>query len=472
MLLLTSTGCSDDPGDDFEEQCSGPYTEVCGGACISTLTDPDHCGSCGTTCGEEEACFSGQCVDTCGAGLEMCDRRCVDLDSDADHCGQCNNSCGDQQGCSLGECVESMAFERDDEFCLAGGPAVVIEDPTRGDRCSGQLRRELFSSAICGCNRAVFEGELETDGFDSTAGPYEPGLMDGPVGMNDHLDIGGQTSFDGAVTTAGRLDAEEDLLISEDLAVGEDLSVSGEATIDGDAAIADGISASALSVGGTLTVPEGTNVDDYSYGELIEQDVIVDPPCPCDSIPDIEAIVDARSDDNDNDAVELDAGVLVDNEDSIQHLALPCGHFYLSGSDIETDLTILANGRTAIYIDDTFTTDGDLRILPAPGAELDLFIDGQITAEGTLTLGSPNYPAATRIYIDDQILLEDDVQLNGYLLGEDHITLEGNIEVFGGLFGGNRLSAEGNTSVHYDHQVREATDPELTNGTCPDPGDE
>ncbi len=473
ILLLILGACSDDPGESenqgSEEQCPGPYTELCDDECISTHTTPDHCGSCGTTCGEGEACFSGQCVETCGAGLEMCGRHCVDLDSDPDHCRQCDNSCGDQEGCSLGECVESMAFERDDDHCVSGGPAILIEDPTRGDRCSGQLRRELFTFATCSCDRAVFEGTLDVDGFDSAVGPYEPELLDGPVGMNDHLDIEDHAFFDGSVTVAGRLDVEDDLLITHDLSVGENLRVSGDATVDGNAAIADGISASALSVGGSLAVPAGTDLDDYSYGELLEEDVVVDPPCPCDSIPDIAAIVDARRDHNDNAEIGIDAAILNEHYDSIQHLALPCGHFFLNGSDVETDLTIIAHGRTAIYIDDVFTAGGDLRILPAPGAELDLFIDGQIIAEGTLTLGSPNYPAATRIYIDDQISLEGDVQLNGYLLGEDHITLEGNLEVFGGLFAGNLLSAEGNTSVHYDHQVREATDPELSNGICPDP---
>ena len=476
ILLLSLVGCSDDPSgdsnDELEEQCTGPYTESCDGECISTRTDPDNCGGCGTTCGEEEACFSGQCVDTCGAGLEMCGRRCVDLDTDPEHCRECDNSCGEQQGCSLGECVESMAFDRDDDLCLAGGPAIVVEDPTLGDRCSGQLRRELFAFAICSCDRAEFEGNLSIDGFDSALGPYEPDLLSGSLGMNDHLDMDGRATVNGSALVAGRLDVEDDLRITDDVSVGGDFSVSGEANIDGDAAIAGAISASMLSVGGILRVPEGTEVDDYTYGQLVEEEVIVDPPCPCDSIPDVGAIVDARRDRNDNADIDLDAGILVDHYDSIQHLALPCGHYYLNGSDVETDLTIIANGRTAIYIDDTFTTSGDLRILPAPDAELDLFIDGQITAEGTLTFGSPNYPAATRVYIDDQTSIEGDVQLNGYLLGEDHITLEGDIEVFGGLFAGNLLAAEGNTSVHFDHQVREASDPELTNATCPEPDDD
>ena len=362
-----------------------------------------------------------------------------------------------------------MAFERDDDHCLAGGPAIVIEDPTQGDRCSGQLRQELFEFATCSCDRAVFEGTLDVDGFNSAEGPYAPELLDGPVGMNDHLDIQGRAFLDGSVTVAGRLDVSDDLRVTDDISVGESLSVSGDAIIDGDAAIAGGISASDLSVGGSLTVPAGTDVDDFSYGDLLEEEVTVEPPCPCDAIPDIEAIVVARSDHNDNGEVGIDANLLVDNADSLQHLALPCGHYFLRGSDMEQDLTIIVHGRTAIYIDGTFTSSGDLRILPAPGAELDLFVDGQITAEGTLTLGSANYPAATRVYIDDQISFEGDVQLNGFVLGEDHITMEGDIEIFGGLFAGNLLSAEGNTSVHYDHEVRQATDPELTEGVCPVP---
>jgi hypothetical protein len=468
--LWLSAACSDKPSaSDGLEQCSGPYTVLCDDVCVATQANPDHCGGCGTTCVDGEACFSGQCVTSCGAGLEMCGRQCVDFDTDSNNCGQCDSPCGDQRGCSLGECVESMAFERDDNLCLGGGPAIVIEDPTRGDRCSGQLRQELFSFAVCSCDRAVFGGDFHSDGFDSVVGPYAPDLLDGPIGMNDHLSVGGRASFDGSATVAGQFEAEEDLLVSGDLSVGGNLLVAGGATIDGDAVIGGEISASTLSVGGRLEVAEGTDVDDFSFGQLVEGDGVIDPPCPCDSIPDVAAIVSARRDHNDNAEIGLDASLLATHHDSIQHLALPCGHFFLNGSDIGTNLTIVVHGRTAIYINGTFTTSSDLRILPAPGAELDLFIDGQITAEGTLTLGSPNYPAATRIYIDDQVAFEGDVQLNGYILGEDHITLEGNFEVFGGFFAGNLLSAEGNTTVHYDHQVREAIDPELSAGTCPDP---
>ena len=463
------TACSDDDGVTEEQQCTGPYTQMCNDQCVSTQTDPDHCGACNTTCGEDEACQTGQCVDTCSAGLEMCDSQCVSLDSNPDHCGECGNDCDAGEGCSLGECVDSMTFERDDAHCLGGGPAIVIEDPTRGDRCSGQLRQELFDNAICSCDRAVFEGLLTTDGFDSASAPYEPGLMDGPVAMNDHLDIEDTASIDGTVTTAGRLDVESDLVIMEDLYVGENLRVSDDATIDGDASIASGISASTLTVGGTLTVPEGTDVEDYDFEQLVEEDVTVEPPCPCDDIPDVPAIIEARQDHNDNEIVGLDADLLVEEYDAIQHLALPCGHFFLHGSDVETDFTIIAQGRTAIYIDDDFSAGGELRILPAPGAELDLFIDGQITAEGSLILGSPNFPASTRVYVDDQTSFEGDVQLNGFLFGQDHMSFEGDFEIFGGLFAGNLFSAEGDTSIHYDHQVRAATDPELTQDTCPDP---
>ncbi len=41
--------------------CGDAFTE-CGGRCVSTDRDPDHCGACGHACGGEYRCQRGECV--------------------------------------------------------------------------------------------------------------------------------------------------------------------------------------------------------------------------------------------------------------------------------------------------------------------------------------------------------------------------------------------------------------------------
>jgi hypothetical protein len=57
-LLLASlllAGCNE------EIVCAAGEAE-CGGRCVSTLSDPAHCGACGSACGADDACVGGVCA--------------------------------------------------------------------------------------------------------------------------------------------------------------------------------------------------------------------------------------------------------------------------------------------------------------------------------------------------------------------------------------------------------------------------
>ncbi len=459
VLLIALSGCSDDPGqaeeNSFEDRCSGPYLEVCDGECIHIQSDPDHCGACGNVCGDEEACLAGQCLDDCGAELTMCSRRCVDLESDNEHCGFCNESCEEGMGCNFGTCVSAETYERTDDACAGGGPVLVVSDAISEDRCSDDLRRKIFDHAVCSCDRAVFEGDLSTDAFDSSLGAYAPGGIGGSIGFNDHLDVEGNLDVGGDALVDGRLEVEGTLTVAESLFVGQNLDVSDVAHVGADATVAGNMDVDSLSVDGTLKVPEGTDLDDnITYANLEEGPVELTNPCPCDELPQVAAIVDARRDDNDNDLVGLPVDLLDNGAHDVERIDLPCGHYFLQGASIGHDLTIVAHGRTTLYIDGNLESSGDLAVVPAPGAEIDVFVKDQIRAEGRMVLGNPGFPASTRIYVDDQIDIEDTVQLGGFLFGEDHISMEGDVEIFGGIFAGNLLSVEGHFSAHYDLEVQ------------------
>ena len=78
-------------------------TSECGGACVTLGTDPDHCGACGTRCGDREVGAAGSCA--CAPGLAGCGGACVDLASDPGACGSCGTACPGSQVCSTADGV-------------------------------------------------------------------------------------------------------------------------------------------------------------------------------------------------------------------------------------------------------------------------------------------------------------------------------------------------------------------------------
>ena len=80
--------------------------EFCNGSCVDTSDRADHCGSCGNSCGENEACIKGECKSMiCSDWEEFCsDVGCVPLNTN-EHCGGCEISCIENQYCSDGRCL-------------------------------------------------------------------------------------------------------------------------------------------------------------------------------------------------------------------------------------------------------------------------------------------------------------------------------------------------------------------------------
>ncbi|MBX5481236.1 MAG: hypothetical protein IRZ16_05210 [Myxococcaceae bacterium] len=90
--------------------CDGNAANGCE---VSLLDDANNCSACGMVCtvdNAEAACAAGSCgIGTCHAGFGDCDgdaaNGCeVALESDPQHCGACGHSCGEDQWCEAGEC--------------------------------------------------------------------------------------------------------------------------------------------------------------------------------------------------------------------------------------------------------------------------------------------------------------------------------------------------------------------------------
>lgn len=70
--------------------CNGRADDGCE---VDTKSSPKNCGACGKACAKGEVCSGGKCSDACPATQTNCGGACVDTDSDIDHCSACNSAC-------------------------------------------------------------------------------------------------------------------------------------------------------------------------------------------------------------------------------------------------------------------------------------------------------------------------------------------------------------------------------------------
>ncbi len=463
---------ADDNGAD--DDCPLAYQQECDGECISTNTDIDNCGDCGESCEGEQACVGGECTTECMGNLQLCDNACVDYSLDADHCGSCGNECADGEGCSDGECVPTADLDPGPDECDDSGPPIEVDTDDDFDACAGDLAQGTFLWALCTCEDLVTEDEFLTDGFDSTSGPYQPGGLGAGVGVNGNLFVESEMEIWGPTYVGEPSGAfiEDETEIHQQFRIGGDLDSSDTCEVHDDTHIAGDIDASGdLDIAGDLYSPPGADrTGTINYADLIEQPVSVPPPCGCNSesvIPIDDIVSSAQSPDNDNALIGLDEDAF-SGSDAEEHMILPCGEYYLSEITADSDVTIIAEGRVVLYVDGDIDPGGELTLLPGPEGELDIFIDGDVDGNDGLTLGSPNYPASTRMYIggDDGMTLSDETQIAGNIYAvPGKLLIEDSIDVFGALYA-QEAAFESELSIHYDRQVTRSGE------DCPDDDDD
>lgn len=78
---------------------------VCSGQCVSTESNPAHCGACGQACQTGALCAEGACVSDCPSGTMACGQACVDTTNDAFNCGSCDVNCAAGEQCQGGACI-------------------------------------------------------------------------------------------------------------------------------------------------------------------------------------------------------------------------------------------------------------------------------------------------------------------------------------------------------------------------------
>lgn len=153
-LVVILTGCSPEP------PCPRGST-LCDDRCVDTNLDPDHCGSCATSCAGGSTCRAGSCVAPgCAPGMLACADTCVDPLTNNEHCGATGACTADSAGVVCGPT----------RFCSGG--LCLVRCPTGFLACQGGCIDPAWDSVFCGArgdcsatdvNSSNWRGEFCTD---------------------------------------------------------------------------------------------------------------------------------------------------------------------------------------------------------------------------------------------------------------------------------------------------------------------
>jgi hypothetical protein len=348
--------------------------------------------------------------------------------------------------------------------CTIPGPLVTIESGSgtgQYDACTGRIAATYFLNALCSCGRAQFGNFLQTRGFDSSRGPYQPDQADdsgASVGINGpYVLSAGQTDVGGSLSLASAESAE----LVGSLQVRGDLRATGNVTVAGTATVARNVwlagnfvGLGPLSVGGIIHHQGSVLALPLSAQSDVQEAVSVPEPCPCQpgELLDVPALIGRARVDNDNAKANLQANALGAVAGS-RSVTLPCGRYYLDRIRGAGNVVLQVTGAVALFVGASLDLIGNLEVQLSPGAEIDVFLGQDLRVTGRLALSRMERPAAGRLYLAGSA----DVVLNSPFIGNLYapaarVSSVGALEVWGSLVAGEFASSS-SASFVYDRAV-------------------
>jgi len=339
------------------------------------------------------------------------------------------------------------------------GHDVVAYRPEAAACAPSSDPQPVLPMAICTCQDLSAADRLDTDTFDRCSA-FSP-RAGGGVGVRGRLDVNGPASVQGDLQVSGASGAVAGggapVEVSGNLACGGSFLSDADLVVAGDAAVQGDVRAQALTVGGTLTLPEGATIDtaSQSVGALVRGPVTVTAPCPCDAPIDVAQVVAGHAGSHDDAAIGLEPTSLANAEGTVD---LSCGRYYFTGVNGPGDLTLEVSAPASLYIDGNLTLQGDLRVTLAPGASLDLWISGSLMLPGPPSLGGEAQAGRIRVYVGGggTLQLTGGGRFGGLLYApQAEVVASGPLEVYGGVLA-RRIAASGPLTAHLDTAARAA----------------
>ena len=363
-------------------------------------------------------------------------------------------------------------------FCQGHGPVTLPGT----DLCAGDLAN-LFRFAACACTSFDVSGVLTTDALDAGATQVASVAANQALSANSTTTIGGSVWAGGVGLAQGApavlLSGTGPGLVSHDIQSGGPVEIGGPYTVMGDVWANGSVTVDAtgsLNVDGTVHVSPGdTATEVTSSGGVAMTTVNVPPPCDCTNPIGIAGIVTAYASPtlNDNASIALKTTAL-DNPSA--PVTLPCGLFYVDGIHGGA-VTIDVTSRVALFVDGDLSVDQGIVIKLEPGAELDLFVAGNVNVggpSGSVQIGDVGQPAQTRMYIAGSgndagggVTFSADATISANIYAPNAVVQLASDFVLRGALFAQALQFSGNFAIHYDTSVLQVSQ---TSGCLPPSG--
>lgn len=350
-------------------------------------------------------------------------------------------------------------------FCDGEGAILLPGDEVT---CTGDLAEKTFTFALCSCTGVTTVGTFNTDSFNSND-PNTPDINGGSVGVNGDYSANVQAGIGGALWIDGSMSTVLLHDVAQDLQCGGTVSALALSHVDGDAYVEGNIGGllPLMTIDGDLHIPQGKAVNANVNGQIIKEPVNVDTPCDCSDPIDIPGIVQHFKNNNDNATLGIDPAEF-ETIDLVKTIELPCGRFFFTEIQSLVSLNIKITGRTVIAIEGDFNNLGLFDLEIAPDAELDLFVNGNLTFVDLATVGDTTRPAALRSYVHGDVSFANLFTLGGNLyMPNSEFNAAGLGSVFGALFVGG-IQIVDLFWIHYDSAILELEGCEDPGGSCGD----
>ncbi len=369
-------------------------------------------------------------------------------------------------------------------FCQ--GLGVVLPGPNH--LCAGDLAN-LFKFAACACSSFDISGVLSTASLASSDG----GLTEvASVGANQAVSANSTTTIGGSVWSGGvglapgapavLLGGTAPGLVAGDIQSGGPVEIAGPYLVMGDVWANGNVTvdpSGSLQVDGTVHVPPADTVSadvDAGGGVAHPAAVTVGKPCDCANPIDIGGIVQGFQTANDDAAHQLTASSL---DNPAQPVPLPCGLYYFDGIHGGSPVTLDIQGRVAVFVASDLSVTQGITIDLEAGAELDLFIAGNVDIQGptgSVTIGDVTHAALTRIYVGGSgndagggFTLSADANISANVYAPSAVVQLASNFVLRGAILAQALQFSGDFSILYDTavlQVSQSSGCQPTGGGC------
>lgn len=367
-------------------------------------------------------------------------------------------------GTDAGTPVDSYA-----EYCARPGPAWIVDPVLGGEACGGHLAARAFKRALCSTEGIAASASFVTAAPGSSPAVPASVWTGGYFHATDGVVLGGSLQVDGTegLLINGSLSTSGDLLIGGTLGY-KSTPLSGAVSVKGDAEVAGDVFLKTLTVGGTLTQPDGgvlSVTDGFSDAQLQHGAVgPFTPVCPTSPLEDITTLVSRNSGvSHDSLLPGFTPTMLEDFTEARRTVTLPCGRFYLSRITGAGSVQFDVQGRSALFVGGDVTVGG-FEVTLEPGAQLDLFIAGSLTAQQRLVLASTSTPSNLRVYLQQALAVPKDHTLSAHLYAPNALLeMNDDLAVSGSLFV-RRLTTAGTFSLDYAPDILQLE------ATCAPPG--